>query len=722
MKLSPANFAAPANPPGAGITAVANAGLPGIVAPPVPVPTVVPGTMTSSVRGGSAPPSPLRSQTVAAGKPLSPLPTSKNAVRAKAKEEGIGTEDEEVDVDPEVLDVYNRIDTKLEGSFSKLDFFAAMQRDATVNRFVLPGFDSSRLLSDERSYDAVDAVFEAMAGGKQRIDVLDLAAHIRKVRAEKTPKTKEIRTIFNRIDADGSGSISKLEFVAAMQQDAEVDEFVLPGVDSSQVMNDEWSFNAVDAAFEAIAGGKKRIEYSDFERYFHTTIACASPVARAVSDRTMRRIFIIGPGFGREMNPYQGRLIEEAGFQVHWCSTIPNPEQPNFPVSMYLGQITAEIDWFQPDLVACASKGGVYIVALWQMGFWRGPTVLINAHPSCKRLPEGVPVVLAHGANDEVYPTSRADLERLISTGSENMCFLYYTANSGQVSPGMLTRGGDAHNMESLLHHDCLPRLIDAALCPEGPEVHMVRTWRTQRSFERLEAERWLGYRPERLRERWASRGRRGRDEQQLFEVPPTSEEFHQVARVFKAMPRDTAAYLLAPPEVWQRVQVLRVERVENGLQEEGSFRPYYDALHRSFADQGIECEPGVHTCWAFHGADASATESIITNPVAGFQPLASGSRNAALWGSGTYFARDANYVADSHFCGQPAADGSRQMLMCLLMIGMPCMGDPHHRGVLPFRCKPHRYNSSVDSLSSPEIYIVQHPGAAYPAYLVTFR
>jgi len=653
---------------------------------------------------------------VPTGKTLSPLPTA----NGKAKRESREVEEEE-ESDPEILEIFTRIDAKNEGSFSKLDFFAAMQRDTAVNDFVLPGYDSSSLLSDERSYDAVDAVFDAIAGCRQRVDLTEFRAYSRRARAEKTPKTKEIRNIFNRIDADGSGSISKLEFVAAMQQDPAVDEFVLPGVDSSQVMNDEWSFNAVDAAFEAIAGGKKRIDFCDFERYFHKAIACASPVTRRVSDRSSRRVLIIGPGFGREMNPYQGRLIEEAGFQVHWCSNIPNPEQAHFPVSRYLGQIMAEINWFQPDIVACASKGGVYIVALWQMGFWRGPTLLINAHPSCKRLPEGIPVVLAHGANDEVYPTNRAALERLISTGTPNMCFLYYTANSGQVSPGVMTRGGDCHNMESLLQNDCLPRLIDAALCPEGPEVHIVRTWRRQLSRQRLEAERWLGYRPERLRERWESRGRQGRDEQLLFEVPPSSEEFRCVEAVFKATPNETPAYVLAPQELWDSVQVLRVERVENGLQQEGSFKPYYDALHRSFADQELLCEPGVHTCWAFHGADALATESIITNPVAGFQPLASGSRNAALWGSGTYFARDANYVADSHFCGHPASDGSRQMLMCLLTIGMPCAGDPQHRGVLPFRRKPHRYNSSVDSLSSPEIYIVQHPGGAYPAYVVTF-
>jgi len=373
--------------------------------------------------------------------------------------------------DPEMMEIFERIAAKGASYFSKLEFFAAMQRDAAVNELVLPGFDCSSLLSDERCYDAVDAIFDAIAGGSQHIGPADFVAHCRRIRAEKTPKTKEIRTIFNRIDITGSGSISKLEFVAAMQQDPTVDEFVLPGVDSSQVMNDEWSFNAVDAAFEAIAGGKKRIEYADFQKYFHKAIVCATPVARTLSDRTSRRVLIIGPGFGRAVNPYQGRLIEEAGFQVRWCSNIPNPEQPNFPVSMYLGHIMAEIDSFKPDLVACASKGGVYAVALWQIGYWRGPTLLINAHPSCRRLPEGVPLVLAHGANDEVYPTSRADLEHLIATGTKNMCFLYYTANSGQVSPGVLTRTADGHNMESILHHDCLPRLIDAALDPDGPEA-----------------------------------------------------------------------------------------------------------------------------------------------------------------------------------------------------------------------------------------------------------
>merc|ERR1712187_1064146 len=100
---------------------------------------------------------------------------------------------------------------------------------------------------------------------------------------------------------------------------------------------------------------------------------------------------------------------------------------------------------------------------------------------------------------------------------------------------------------------------------------------------------------------------------------------------------------------------------------------------------------------------------------------LASGSRGASVWGSGTYFARDPKYVCDGGFCLR-LPNGAMQCLVCLLMTGMPTLGDPNHKGVLPIRQKPHRYNSAVDSLSSPEIFVIGHPGQAYPAYLITFQ
>lgn len=620
-----------------------------------------------------------------------------------------------------MADLFRKLDRDGDGIASKLDLILAMQKDAAVNDFFLPGFDANLVLSDDDILAATDGVWCKIVGERPRMSLADLSRYCNKLSHERTPKSRRCRDIFEKIDADGIGTISKLKFIASMQQHPDVDEFISPGADNSQVMNNNLNFNAVDAVFETIANGKKQIRYEDFERYFRHVAVIPSPVPRPIIDRKKRKVLIIGPGYGRELNPRQGLLIEAAGYNVHWVFNVPNPEVPNFSVGAHMETISAQLDFFQPDIVTCASKGGVYMAGLWEAEIWNGPSVLINAHPSCRRLPSRVPVVLAHGANDEVYPTGRRELEEMVRTSSSpDYCFLYYTANSGQLSPGMFTREGDHHNMESLILRDCLPRLIDAALCPDGPEVHMIRTWHERVKDERVASEQWIGYTPDRLRRLWSSPGRRGAEVKKLLKVNAGSEEFQHVAAVFKAHPKETPAYNVYPPAEWDKVRILQIDRVENGEQER-STRPYYDSVRKSVEGQGLEFEPGIHTSWAFHGADVAAIESIVSDPVIGFQPLASGSRNSAVWGAGSYFARDAQYVAGSHFCGPPARDGTRQMLMCLLVTGMPCLGDPDHRGVLPFRRKPHRYNSSVDSLSSPEVYVVQHSGAATPAYVITF-
>jgi hypothetical protein len=310
-------------------------------------------------------------------------------------------------------------------------------------------------------------------------------------------------------------------------------------------------------------------------------------------------------------------------------------------------------------------------------------------------------------------------LETFVSTASANHSFLYYAGQSGVLNGGQRSREGDTHTMSSLFSQDCLARLIDAAVSEESPDVHMIRSGGSMLSESRLAAEGKLGYTLDCLRRRWESRDRQGEDEKQLFDVAPTSEEFATVCAIFKAAPREAPAYGGCSQATWERAAVAKVQRVENGAQEAGAARSYAQCLRRSLDDQGVTFEAGVHTRWAFHGT--AAVESIVSNPMSGFQPLASGTRGASLWGPGTYFARDAKYVADGPFCGQPAADGTRRMLMCLLTTGMPCLGDPQNHGVLPFRQGTHRYDSTVDSLSNPEIFIVQHPGAAYPAYVITF-
>ncbi|CAK0871419.1 unnamed protein product [Prorocentrum cordatum] len=593
--------------------------------------------------------------------------------------------------------ICRRIDADASGSISKLEFIAAINQDPEVAALVLPGVDTSSLLSCERSFDAADAAFDAISGGKPRVRYAEFVDHFRRAAPPKgAAGDAKLRGFYDLIDADRSGELSKLELVAAVQQNARVASLLLPGADSQSVMDDEDVFDQVGQVFHEMARGKRRVDFEDFVSYL-SQAPRGTPQARPHSSpaRASVRVLIVGPGFGQQLNPRQGDMVRRAGYQVLWVHNLPNPEQPGFRAADYVGQLADEIDRFRPDVVAAASKGGAYVVALWRAQEWSGPTVLINAHPSLASLPPAAPVVLAHGSKDETYPRSREELEHLVSTGGENRCLLFYTANSGPLPDGSFTRVGDGHNMETLLQYDCLPRLIDASLCPEGPETHLQRTWRERLGPERIGAEAWLGHTHSQLRRLWTSSGRAGLDDRKLFDVPRGGEEFAQVAAVFRGATAEEPTYRLASQAAWERVRILGVQRVENGPQEEGASRPYCESLRRSLTEQGIEFEPGTHTCWAFHGAAPSAIESIC-DPVAGFQPLCAGTRNSTLWGSGTYFARDAKYVAEGKFCGDKARDGSRQMLMCLLTIGVPCLGDPRYKGVLPFRKRPHRYTCAV--------------------------
>ncbi|CAJ1458711.1 unnamed protein product [Effrenium voratum] len=397
-------------------------------------------------------------------------------------------------------------------------------------------------------------IFDVISGGKQRIKYADLAAHHKKAKNQPPEEKSEMSRIYEIIDADKSGSISKFEIIEAVKVKAEVAKFLLPHMESAQkVMESEEAFDEINSLFQTIAGGKKRIDFADFEAYFKKG-QVPSTVRASAMERKDTRVFVIGPGFGQQLNPRQSGMVTTAGYQVQFFHGIPNPETKNFDALPYLEKIKEAIESFQPHVVCAASKGGVYMVGLWKAGYWRGPSLLLNAHPACTELPQDVPVVLAHGGNDEVYSTARERLEKLIATGTENKCFLYYTANSGRLPTGQCTRMGDKHNMESLLTRDCLPRLIDATLSEAGPEAHIQRSWRERLSEERLEAEDYLGFHPEPLRRRWVTRGM---EDRKLHEVPRGSEEFAKVGCVFKAVPKE----MLAPVEFLTNTQPAAMSR-----------------------------------------------------------------------------------------------------------------------------------------------------------------
>lgn len=61
-------------------------------------------------------------------------------------------------------------------------------------------------------------------------------------------------------------------------------------------------------------------------------------------------------------------MLEAAGFRVHWCESAPAPEGPGWSPMPYLGLLGAEIADVKPDVLLCASSGGIYVLPLWQAG------------------------------------------------------------------------------------------------------------------------------------------------------------------------------------------------------------------------------------------------------------------------------------------------------------------------------------------------------------------
>ena len=103
-----------------------------------------------------------------------------------------------------------------------------------------------------------------------------------------------------------------------------------------------------------------------------------------------------------------------------------------------------------------------------------------------------------------------------------------------------------------------------------------------------------------------------------------------------------------------------------------------------------------------------------------GFLPLLAGARVGAIFGNGTYFARDAKYSDDY---ARTLPSGQKQMLVVEVLVGRWALGA---EGMSMCPLLPgeqyKRYNSLVNNVANPSIFVVQHSNQAYPAYLLTYH
>ena len=124
---------------------------------------------------------------------------------------------------------------------------------------------------------------------------------------------------------------------------------------------------------------------------------------------------------------------------------------------------------------------------------------------------------------------------------------------------------------------------------------------------------------------------------------------------------------------------------------------------------------------WLFHGTKQETIDNIVNS---GYLPMLTGSAVGAIWGDGTYFARDSKY---NHDYTEPKNDvltrqSQRKMLLNRVIVGE---WDQGAQGIKNFPMvngeKYRQCNSLVDNVENPSIFVIQHSNQAYPAYVITY-
>lgn len=121
---------------------------------------------------------------------------------------------------------------------------------------------------------------------------------------------------------------------------------------------------------------------------------------------------------------------------------------------------------------------------------------------------------------------------------------------------------------------------------------------------------------------------------------------------------------------------------------------------------------------WLFHGTNIEVRDKICQQ---GFNRSFCG-KNATFYGKGVYFARDAKYSAHPTYA-VPDRNGFQYLMACRVVVGEYCRGKkdaltPDVRDSKTLAL----YDSTVNNMSDPSVYVTYHDAQAYPEYLVTFK
>ncbi|RXN18969.1 poly [ADP-ribose] polymerase 14-like protein [Labeo rohita] len=155
---------------------------------------------------------------------------------------------------------------------------------------------------------------------------------------------------------------------------------------------------------------------------------------------------------------------------------------------------------------------------------------------------------------------------------------------------------------------------------------------------------------------------------------------------------------------------VLKIERIQNI-----NLRRLYEVRKTELENKNDSMGAGERIL--YHGTSKESCTSIMNT---NFNRSLAG-QNATAYGQGTYFAVNASYSSNPIYA-VPAADGNQYMFVARVLTGYHTRGQTNIR-TPPVRVAPdHLYDSVVDNMQNPFMFVVFHDCQAYPDYLITFK
>jgi len=161
-------------------------------------------------------------------------------------------------------------------------------------------------------------------------------------------------------------------------------------------------------------------------------------------------------------------------------------------------------------------------------------------------------------------------------------------------------------------------------------------------------------------------------------------------------------------------IQVVDVHRVQNAEMWKMYALKRQSILEREARGGDTKVLLRCERRWLFHGTRKDSVPAIIQQ---GFNRSLCG-LNMTRYGKGVYFARDSLYSSNY---AKPDAEGVKSMFLCRVIVGEYCEGISD--ATIPAARKGSiLFDTTVDNMANPSIYVTYHDAQAYPEYLVRFR